>query len=231
MLKELGAEATQVLGGLFPGETGEPIVLAAIFDASHAGPNLSFLSSEARARFESEILADDSDRGADPERLREIARRVLSAGESDSYRKWNEPAAVALRAQLIGFNPTEGEFVAILQERRAVGEDGDAREAIAELENILGSARLTELEKLKDPALHAALNDLQRLGLPLGEAEWLATTRTRAIAAIGEIWQSALLTDGIKREQVSLVERTFSQAVAAKLGLTSAALDGLEPGS
>jgi len=47
---------------------------------------------------------------------------------------------------------------------------------------------------LKDPALQTALRDLQRLGLPLAEAEWLAATRTRAIADIREIWQSPALT-------------------------------------
>lgn len=231
MLRELSAEATQVLADMFPGEAGEPVVLPAIFDADHAGPNVAFLSAEARARFEAAILADDSGRGADPERLREIAVRVLPPDAADTYRQWNDASAVALRAQLIGFNQTENEFVALLQAQRASAEDGDPRVVPIALETALDPARREELRQLRDPARHTALNDLQRLGLPLGDAAWLAAARARAVADIGEIWRSNLVTDGIKREQVALVEGIFSQAVAAKLGVRKATLDGLAPDS
>jgi hypothetical protein len=193
MLKQLSAEANQVLNDLFPNEAGEPITLLALFDTTHPGPNLTFLSPSLREQFESEILAGDEDHGVDRERLFDIATRLLPSNKMESYRRWNDRSAAVLRDRLIGFNQTESE--------------------------------------LKDPAMSTALRDLQRFGLPLGEAEWLAATRALAVEDIGKIWQSAALSDAMKRESVTQTERAYSQTIATKLALPEASLDGLNPDS
>jgi hypothetical protein len=206
--------------------------LTAIFSAEHAGPNLAFLSPAQRERFEAEILADDGGHGADdPGRLGAIAARVLPPDKVDLFHRWNDPAAAALRAQLVGFNPSEDEFIAIRGEMQSLAAEGETTEPAGHLEIALGSARFAELQKLLEPALHTAINDLQRLGLPLAEAPWLAETRARATADLGEIWRSTTLTDAMKRDRVTQTERFYGQAIAAKLGLPAAALDGIEPGS
>jgi hypothetical protein len=233
MLRELNAEANRVLHDLYPGEAGEAIALAAIFDVERAGPNLTFLSPELRARFEAEIFAHDgdADRRVDRERCQEIAQRVLPTGEMDLFRRWNEQPAAALRNQLVGFSPTENEFVAILSDTRLTEEDRLTSGVVLRLETLLGAERFAEFLRLKDPAMRTALHDLQRLGLPLAGAEWLATTRTRAIADIAEIWRSPALPDAIKQQRVAQLERVFGEAIAAKLGLPESSLDGIDRGS
>jgi hypothetical protein len=227
LLKQLSAEATQLLNDLFPGEAGEPIALVAIFAPDRPGPNLTFLSASARERFEARILSADGVR----EHLIEIATQVLRPEEMESYHQWNDRAVAALRNQLVGFDQTEGEFGAILLETRLVAEDGEASGTGPTLERQLGAARYADLLRIKDPPMHTALQDLQRLGLPLAEAEWLAATRTRAIAEMDEIWKNAALTDVTKRERVLQLERIHGQTIAAKLALPDATLDGLDPSS
>ena len=231
MLKQLSAEANQVLNDLFPNEAGEPITLIALFDTTHPGPNLTFLSPSLREQFESEILAGDGDRGVDRERLFDIATRLLPSREMASYRQWNDRPAAVLRDQLVGFNQTESEFVAILHEASLAEEDGGVHGTEVGLETQLGAARYADFLKSKDPAMYTALHDLQRFGLPLEEAEWLAATRTRAVEDIGKIWQSAALSEATKRERVAQTERAYGQTIAAKLALPEASLDGLNPDS
>ena len=230
MLKELTAEANQLLNDLFPKEAGEPIVLTALFDPEHAGPNITFLSPAQRERFEAAILDEGGD-AVDRERMLNFALRVLTAGEMDSFRKWNEPSSSSLREQLIGFNQTEVEFIAVRRDAQLTDEERDTPAGAAGLEAQLGPVRFAELLKLRDPAMRTALHDLQRLGLPLAEADWLAAARSRAIADIGEIWQSAALTDAAKRERVAQTERAYSQAISTKFALPEGDLDGLNPGS
>lgn len=227
MLAELSAEATQVLRDFFPDEAGEPVVLEAFFNSDRPAPNLVFLPPGQRARFEAELLADA--KGAcDAQCLERIAERVLAADEVELYRRWNAPAAGVLRQQLVGFNPTEAEFAALLHARNSIATNAPEPE-FSELAAALGAGRFAALQKLQEPALQTALGDLHRLGLPLEQAEWLAATRTRVATEIGEIWRSTIIGDLTKRERVAAAERAYGQAVAGQLGLPHATLDGLTP--
>lgn len=231
MLAQLNAEANQVLQDLFPGETGEPIALPALFGDGRAGPALGFLPAADRARFEAEILASDDDRDGDAGHLLEIAQRLLPADEFAAYRQWNEPDTAALRAQLLGFDQTGDEFDAILQESRRTDAERATRAPGTGLEATLGTARFAAWRQLQDPAVHTALGDLNRLGLPLDSAAWLAAARAQAIAQISEVRQSLVLSDVAKQERVTRIERACSQAIAEKFALPAGSLDGLGPDS
>ncbi len=228
MLRELSADANEVLNALFPDEAGEPIALTAFFGVDRAGPNVTFLSASSRERFEAALLAAPGETVADAGRLTELAAQVLSPNEIDLYRQWNEPAAAALRNQLVGFAPTEAEFVAILRDAQSVANEEPASTGIAGLETQLGAARFGELLKVRDPATQTALHDLYRLGLPLDNAGWLAAAREQAIASIQEVWQSAAVPDATKSQQVAQLERAHAQAINAKLNLSGSSLDELE---
>ncbi len=228
LLAQLAAEANQVLDELFPGQAGEPLAFAAIFDADHPGPQAADLPAALRARFEAEVLARGVDRDPCAERWLEIAEQILPAAEAETYRRWNEPAAAALRARLVGFAASEAEFGAILDATRANGGEPDSGVAAA-LETTLGAARFAEWQASQAPALRGALHDLQRLDLPLENAAWLATTRTSAIAAIQRTWQDATLADAAKARQVALLERVYGRMIATKFALPESSLDELSP--
>ena len=230
MLRQLSADANQLLNDSCPGEPGEPVTFAAMFDAAHPGPNLACLSPDLREQFEAEILAEDDEGRVDPEHLLEVAEHMLPAAELEAYRNWNSPLSAALREQLAGFNPTEAEFAAIRSSQAAAGDD-EPSGTEAELATQLGTARYGEYLWLTDPAMQAAVHDLRRLGLALDDANWLAATRSRAVAEIGEAWRSDAFTDAGKRERVAQLEHDYSQTIAARLALPNASLDGLNPGS
>lgn len=219
MIKELADEANQVLRGLFSGEGDEVVRLPAFFAADRPGPNLSFLSAASRARVEREILGRADGAAAEADWLARAAERVLSPAELTDYRRWNDPAAAALRERLAGFDPTEAEFLAI---QRSVAGAGDT-----DLAAQLGAARFAEFSAIQAPAAQTALHDLRRLGLPLENVGWLAIARAQAVESIQAVWLNAAVSEREKRAQVERLERAYSAMIAARLSLPAGALDGL----
>jgi len=226
MIARLNSEANAVLALMFPPETGEPIALAAIFGDDHPGPNLSGVSPAGRQKLEVEILAAAE---VDPANLLAVASQILPAADLASYRQWNAPAVIALRHELVGFAPSEREFLAIL--RAAPGEE-DGRDAAVtnvELAAELGGEREAEFRRTIDPAYQTAVQALQRLGRPLADASWLAATRARATSEIQQVRQDPALGDAAKTERVAAVERAYGQAITARLALPVGSLDDFGP--
>lgn len=221
MLAELNAEANAVLADLFPGVTSEPIALGALFDDDRPGPNVTFLSGSTRARLEAELLAEWEKNGAGTDRGMAVAERVLPSDEQELFRRWNAPAHAALREQLVGFAPNETEFLAILR-----ANDG-SEAATNALAATLGAGRFHEFLQTQDPAVRTARQELRRNGLPIAEAEWLATTRAQAVSAIAEVWRNAAIPDTAKPPRVAQLERTYSEAIGARLNGSSPSLDGI----
>jgi hypothetical protein len=226
LVNRLTAEANQILTSLFPTSSSDAITLEPIFDANHAAPNVSGLSPASRQRLEQEILAS---RSVDAGELLALAARVLPSPEFEAYRSWNDPAASALRHQLVGFDASEGEFLAILRDGHANESTLDGYDSHSKLEAALGPTRYAEYASATDAALNSAAQDLHRFGLPLDHAGWLATTRSEAIAAVQQIWSDPVLADSQKKQKLAEVEQRYATAVAARLSLPAASLDGFLP--
>jgi hypothetical protein len=227
LVRQLSAEANQVLADLFPGETGESVVLAPLFDADHAGPQVSGISAEGRRRFEARLLAEPAERfPAETATLLELAAEALPEAELTVYRRWNAPAAVALRNQLIGFAATEAEFKAILAETATVSATGETEPTA--LASRLGPERFAAWQAQVSPDVQTALHDLQRLGLPLTQAGWLVALRAEAAASVQQAWQDGALADWAKPARVAQLQTDYAQAIAARLSLgTAVSLDEL----
>lgn len=222
MLRQLSEEANRAIAAYFPNESVEPITLRPMFNDDEPAPNVTYLSPTARARFEEALLRlpDIDRRKAD-----EQALQVLSGSDLEWYHRWNDRNAVALREQLLGFDPTEREFNALLQQNRVLGEAGDSYGGGFALEGQLGRERLAQLEALSSPAMHTALQDLNRAGLALANAEWLAATRQRAATEIQQVWQDTTLSDPAKAQQVSALQRQYGAAIDARLGRRGSTLE------
>jgi hypothetical protein len=224
LARELSAEAEAVLRDLFPGETGEGIALSPIFDADHPGPQVACLTEAARARLEAAFVEQAA--AVDTGTLLELAQRVLTPEELELYRRWNDPAAAALRQRLAGFAATEAEFQALLADARLAPEETPAERA-TRLAAELGPRRAAQLAEWEEPALRTAAADLQRRGLSLENARWLAATRAQAQAAIQNTWADARLDLAAREQRVAQIGHTYAQAIAAQLALPAAALDEL----
>lgn len=225
MIRQLSAEANAVLATMCPHEAGPPIELTPFFDDDHPVPNIGFLPSESRRALAAALCAAGP---ANSEQLTTIAAHALSASEFETFWKWNDPAAVALRAQLVGFEPSEVEFLTLLNRNRAFdpsGNDGGAPDLVASL----GPQRAAELHALEAPGLKTAMHDLDRLGLPLASAQWLADLRQQGSAAIQQVWSSPALPPTLKAERVRELEQSYGQTIATKLGLRVSSLDELGP--
>ena len=215
LLKRLGAEMNALLVEMAPGETGEALGLEPFFTIDRAGPNLGFLPAESRAKM-IEALAVGP---LEPEKLPDIARQVLSADEFQQYTRWNAPTAAALRNRLVGFDADENEFNAVLRWTQATDAVIGATPARADLEQSLGSARLAEFEHLQEPVMKTAVQDLQRLGLPLDQAAMLAGIRRQAVEHLQDVWGDPRVPDAQKSSRVSQVEAAYRLAIAAQLQL------------
>ncbi len=221
LVRQLTAEANEILGTLFPGEPGGRVELTPLFGDDRPGPNVGFLSPALRQKFEAALFSANR---LDPDHLLDLALDFLPAAEAATYRQWNEPATAALRQLLVGFGATEGEFLAILHDGRGAVDRDDDIGIESGLETQLGPARYAAFIRLKDPAIQTAVHDLQRLGLPLENADWLAATRERAVAAIQQVWQDPQIPAASKPDEVSAVRRSYGQAIAARLSLRGATL-------
>jgi hypothetical protein len=222
LIAELTAEANDVLAATLPKDRPATITLAPFFDDDHPGPNVGFMSAESRARFEAQVLASGT---AAPENLATIATDILAPAELALYHAWNDHANAALRTILIGFDATEAEFLTI-RDAHATESANDPAVA-AKLEATLGHDRYIQLVQLESPPLQTAVQALNRLGLPLANASWLASTREAATAAIQQVWQDKMLPDAAKADRVALLQRELGQAVATKLGVPGSDLDEL----
>jgi hypothetical protein len=225
MIRLLSAEANAVLGSMCPDESGAPIELAPFFDDDHPAPNVRFLSPESRRTFVAALFASGP---ANSEQLTALAAQTLSGAEFDTFWKWNDRAAVALRSQLVGFEPTETEFLTLLNHNRAFDPSADDNGSNA-LAAALGPQRAAELRLLEAPDIQTAVHDLDRLGLPLSSAQWLADLRQQASAAIQQIWSDEALPSTLKAERVRELEQSYGQTIASKLGLQASTLDELGP--
>lgn len=155
-----------------------------------------------------------------------LAQQLLSPEDFAAYRRWNDPAAAALRARLAGFGATEAEFQALLADGKLAPEESPAERA-ARLTAQLGARRYGELAEWEDPALRTATADLRRRGLAPENARWLAATRAQAIAAIQNTWADARLDVPARQQRVAQIGQTYAQAIATQLALPAASLDEL----
>ncbi len=222
LIAELGAEANAVLATELGPEAGAAVTLTPFFDDDHPAPNLTYLSPRSREAFEAEVLAVGANRR---EQFADIATATLSPAELAQYHAWNDRASAALRTELVGFDASEAEFQAILHTDRS----GEAVPEIvaANLATQLGAERYQQLVQLENPAMLTAVHDLNRAGLPLTFASWLATTRQNAMAAIQQVWQDNTLSDANKSDRVSALQRTYGQSISATLGRPVSNLDEL----
>lgn len=219
LLKRLGTEMNALLAQMAPGETGEALSLSPFFTIDHAAPNLGFLSAESRAKMVAAIATDGENNPLEPEKLLDAARQVLSAGELQQYNRWNAPASAALRNRLVGFEADENEFNAVLRWTQATDTGISADQARADLEQSLGGARLAEFERLQEPVMKTAVQDLQRLGLPLDQAGMLAGLRRQAVEHLQEVWGDQRLPGTQKGVRVREVQAAYRLAIAAQLQL------------
>lgn len=224
LLRQLNAEANQVLAEAFPDEVGEPIILTEIFNDDHPGPNVSFLAPASHQQFEELAAAAIIDGPLDAGRLLEIARQTLPAAQFEHYLAWNSPPAAALRHQLVGFASSEGEFQSILKANRSE-EGAEEPAARAVLERELGPNRYAEYRQLIEPSLRTAINDLHRLGLPIEHAGALAELRNQATGSMQHIWSSEALAEFTKAGEVSRVQSVFRGEIALRLSSNARSLD------
>jgi hypothetical protein len=222
LLRELSEEATRVIAAYFPNEAVEPLTLKPLFSDDSPAPNLSFLSADSRRHLESELLQNSE---LDRARFDDVAARVLSGPELEWYRRWNDPMAAALRQQLVGFEASEREFNVLLQHNRVLAEAGEAYGSSFALEGQLGRERYTQLEAFKSPAFQSAVQDLNRAGIALVNADWLASTRQRAAEEIQQVWQSPSLSDAAKAQQVSTLQRQYGVMIDTRLGRHGSSVD------
>ena len=220
MISQLSEEANDVLKTLFPDEAGEAIVLAEIFDADRPGPNLTFLSPESRAQFETLAAAALETAPLTPDRLLELARQILPSPQLERYLAWNAPSSAALRQQLAGFSPTEQDFTAILRASRSDGEPEQDS-----IERELGAARHADFKRATDPAMQTAVNDLHRLGLPIEHAGWLAELRTQAGKAIQRVWSNEALADFAKSSEAARVQQNFRREIVVHFAAHGRTID------
>jgi hypothetical protein len=154
-----------------------------------------------------------------------VASRLLSGAELEWYRRWNDPLAVTLRQQIVGFDASEREFNVLMQHNRVLAEAGEAYGSSFALEGQLGRERYTQLETVQSPAMQSAVQDLNRAGIALVNAEWLASTRQRATEEIQQVWQSTNLSDTAKAQQVSTLQRQYGVMIDTRLGRHGSTVD------
>jgi hypothetical protein len=212
-IRRLAAEMNAMVADMSPAATGEPLVLEPFFSLDHPAPNLAFLSEASRAKMEEVLLSRDG--SDDPLRP---AAAILSGQELADYTRWNAPGAAALRNRLAGFGTSETEFAEILKWQGSVGSDREA-EARAELAAHLGRERLAQLDQLTDPAMHTALQDLHRFGLPLDQAGWLADFRREAARQFQSSWTNPRLTAEQKNAEVGALRDAFRAELAGQMNV------------
>jgi len=108
--------------------------------------------------------------------------------------------------------------VAILQWQGAAGSEREMQ-ARDELAKSIGPGRLAQLDRLTDPAIHTAVQDLHRLGLPLEAAGWLADFRLEAAAQLQQSWRNPRMTAAQKQEEVGMMRNAFRTELAAQMKL------------
>jgi hypothetical protein len=228
-LTRLTGEMNAMLDELSEGELGETMTLAPIFDAGHAGPNVTFLSPESRASVE-QLIAKHAQQGmVDAARLLAEVEPLLTADEMAQYRQWNAPERVLLRSQLVGFDATENEFEAVAQwpgfVNQGNSEAGDGEQAELKLASRIGIQRLADLIRLRDPEVQTAVHDLHRLGLPLDQAESLAAFRSQGIGEIQQVWSDPVLPSPEKEERVRQLQQAYRARIAATFELSATSPD------
>lgn len=221
VIRRMTIEINALLAEMCPGETGEPLALVPFFSLDRPAPNLAFLSEASREKIEQALLARDPAVEADP--MLAVAT-LLSGQELADYSRWNAPSSAALRNRLAGFEASETEFNDVLEWQAATG---SAREAAAreELAGRLGPDRLAQLDRLLEPAVHTAAQDLHRLGLPIDQAGWLADFRQVAAAQLQQLWSDPRLNAAQKQDKVDTLRDAFRAELSAELRLPSEAAD------
>lgn len=223
--KRLSTEMNDILTAMCPGEAGERLTLKPFFSLDQAGPNLGFLSPASREALTEAILSFAQDEPIDAGKLQEAASKVLAGDELEQYNQWNAPAAAALRNRLVGFEADETEFKAIQHWQRELGLERDPAITRTELARQIGVDRLAQFERLEEPVMRTAVQDLHRLGLPLDQAAWLSDFRTRAVAHIQKLWGDAALTDTQREALVKQVQSAYRVELTAQLGMSDSALN------
>ena len=227
-LRGLAREMNELLDGLCGDKSDEIITLAPIFDASHPGPNIGFLSPESRAKVE-ELIAEQSLHGLpDAAELLTKMETVLSGKELVQYRQWNSPDHGLLRNQLVGFNATEGEFNAIAQWPGFVNQGNsstDDDQVMLELADRIGVQRLADLIRLRDPEIQTAVHDLHRLGLPLDQAEALAALRGQGVSEIEQTWTDPTVPSAMKELRVRQLLGDYRARIAATFQIAANSTD------
>jgi hypothetical protein len=220
-IRRLTSEMNGLLAEMSPDESGAPLALLPFFSLDHPAPNLGFLSEASREKMEGLLLARDEAADTDP---MAAAAKILSGQELADYLRWNAPTSAALRNHLAGFNTSESEFAAILQWQEATGSDRETT-ARANLARQIGPDRIAQLERLTDPAMHTAVQDLHRLGLPLDQAGWLADFRRAASAQLQQSWRDPRLTAAQSSAEVGVMRDAFRAELATQMKLLPDAAD------
>jgi hypothetical protein len=220
-IRRMTIEMNALLADMCPGETGEPLTLVPFFSLDRPAPNLAFLSEASREKMERALLAREVAVEADPMLA---AATLLSGRELADYTRWNAPPSAALRNRLAGFEASETEFNDILEWQAATG---SAHEVAAREELIgrLGPDRFAQLDRLLEPAVHTAAQDLHRLGLSIDQADWLADFRQAAAAQLQRSWSDPRLSAARKQEKVDVLRGAFRAELAAELRLPPEATD------
>jgi hypothetical protein len=209
--KELPAVLRELLGVNYERELNRYFV-----DAGEDDRRLAFLSEDKRAQmlalrdqFEGarERILYQAQKGkltpGDLEKLRELDRQqdealagVLTPGEKEQYDLSTSPAADQLRQQLIGFNPTEGEFRDLYRRQKAISEAyefedandpaviaakaADEADMMKEFKSGLASDRAAQLERSQDPDYQSLCELSARFNLPAETSDTLTAMRQAA---------------------------------------------------
>jgi hypothetical protein len=237
--KELPAVLRELLGINYERELNKYFV-----DADEDGSRLGFLSDDQRTQvlslreqFEGQRerilynLPNGKAAPSDIEQLRQIDQeqdealaQVLSPQQKEQYELSTSATADRLRQQLIGFNPTEEEFLNLYQRQKTIDEAyefedtndatvsaakaSDEAEAMKAFKGNLADERVTQLDRSQDPDYQNLCVLSQRYELPADTSDTLLDMRQAA----QEERQKLLSNKNIPPERVA----TALQAIQAE---------------
>lgn len=246
--KELPAVLRELLGINYEREVNRYFV-----DTSEDDRRLAFLSEDKRTKLaelrdqfdaKRDRIYDQAQNGvltlADLQALKQIEtdrsaalNNLLSPDERDKYDLSTSETADRLRAQLVGFHPTEQEFREICKRQAALDakyqylnpQDESVRDAMAadqqqmeqDLKSILGDLRMAEYQQSKDADYRSLATFAEQFDLPPSTSQSLQEMRQIAENERQKLLLDRQLTPERRQQALNAIqaetERTFQQTL------------------
>ena len=216
-------------------------------DANEEGRRLSFLPEEKRIRLlalrdeiegmkerildaaNGRLSADDQSALRKIETLRQTELgKLLSESELAEFELRMSPTADKLRADLIGFNPSETEFRQVFELKRAI-EDKYAfagpvdvtaaeNELRDELKRRLGSVRYAEYERSLNPDFQSACVFAEVYELPSATAQTLFDIKQVAEAETQNLLSNSSIPELVRAEALRAIQLETERSLRETLG-------------